>query len=308
MNRMPDSATSDLGLCRRLLREVRPYRRHMAAILLLDLLGSALVLLLPLPLVLAVDCALGGRPLPGWLDAVVPGSGPRSDTAVLVLAVVLLITVAVLSRLQGLGSSLLRLYTGEKMVLGFRARLFAQAQRLSLSYHDRKGTADAAYRIHSDAAALQHVAIDGVIPLITETVTLAVMVYVIFRLDWQLALVAVAIAPVLFVISGSYRRRLRRQSRDLKHLESSIFSIVQEVLVALRVVKAFGQEEREQERYAGRSAEGMRARLRLALAEGIYGLLVGVTLVAGTAAVLFIGVGPVQTRALQVGVLVVVFG
>jgi ATP-binding cassette subfamily B protein len=134
------------------------------------------------------------------------------------------------------------------------------------------------------------------------------MIYFTARIDWQLSLVALAVCPILFIVSRSYRRRLRRRAREVKKLESSAQSIVQEVLTALRVVKAFGQEGREEERLVRRSAEGVRARLRLLVAEGSFGVLIGLTTAAGTAAVLFVGVRHVQSGALTLGDLFLVLG
>jgi ATP-binding cassette subfamily B protein len=298
----------DLPLYRRLLREVRPYAPHIAGSLLLSLLACPLALLTPLPLKIAVDSALGDRPLPGWLDALLPPAVPRSDTAVLLLAAGLMVAVALLSQLRGLAAALLTTYAGERLVLNFRTRLFEHAQRLSLAYHDTRGTGDSCYRIQYDAGSLQSLVLDGVIPFVTAALTLAGMLYLTARLDWGLALVALAVAPVLFLVSWAYRPRLRNQSREVKKLESSALSVVQEVLGALRVVKAFGQEGRERERLALRSREGMRARLRLLATEGGYGLLVGLTTAAGTAAVLSLGARHVRAGVLTLGDLLLVLG
>src|SRR5439155_702919 len=78
-------------------------------------------------------------------------------------------------------------------------------------------------------------------------------------------------------------------------------SIVQEVLGALRVVKAFGQEAREEERFIRRSTEGVRVRLRLASLEGSFNVLVGLATAAGMAAVLLIGVRHVGAGVLTLG-------
>src|SRR5262249_22663372 len=124
--------------------------------------------------------------------------------------------------------------------------------------------------------------------------------------DWQLALVALAVAPVLFGTSLAYRPRLRRQSREVKRLESSVLFVVQEVLAALRVVKAFRQEGREQERLARCSREGARARLRLLALESAFGFLISLAAAAGLAAVLFIGTRHVQSGVLTLGELLLV--
>src|SRR2546430_7811425 len=81
-------------------------------------------------------------------------AAPSPDTTLL-LAIGLLGAVAAIGQVQPLASTLLRAYVGERLVLGFRARLVDQVQRLSASYHDSRGTADSVYRIQQDAAAIQ---------------------------------------------------------------------------------------------------------------------------------------------------------
>jgi ATP-binding cassette, subfamily B, bacterial len=223
---------------------VRPYRLHTAGIFLLSLLQSPLALLTPLPLKIAVDSMVGSHHLPSFLALLLPASATLSHTAVLILTAGLFVAVALLSQLQQLGSSVLSTYTGERLVQNFRTQLFRHVHRLSLAHHDTQGTADSTYRIQYDAMAIQTIAIDGIIPLIGAALTLAGMIYVTALIDGQLALVVLAVSPVLVLISRGYKRRLRSKSRAVKRLESSALAVVQEVLAAVRVVKAFGQEER----------------------------------------------------------------
>ncbi|TLY90889.1 MAG: ABC transporter ATP-binding protein, partial [Gammaproteobacteria bacterium] len=264
-------------------------------------------LLTPVPLKIAVDSVLGGHPLPVFLQPFFPESAAQSPTAILLFAIGLLVAVAALGQLQGLASTLLQAYVGERLVLDFRARLVNQVQRLSVSYHDSRGTADSLYRIQHDVPAIQNL-VDGVIPSVSAAITLAMMITVTVLLDWQLALVALAISPPLFFLSGVYRPRMRSQWRHAKKLESSALAAVQETLGALRLVKAFRQEARETDRFLRRSREGMAARLGLALLQGRYGLFVGLTMALGTAAVLLIGVRHVRTGALMLGQLLLVMG
>jgi ATP-binding cassette subfamily B protein len=108
------------------------------------------------------------------------------------------------------------------------------------------------------------------------------------------------------LLTHVYGRRLRRRSREVRKLESATLAVVQEVLAAVRVVKAFGQEDRERDRFVRQSEEGTRARLRVTLASGVLGLLVGLTIAGGTAAVLFLGVRHVQAGILTLGELLLV--
>jgi ATP-binding cassette, subfamily B, bacterial len=297
---------SDFTLYRRLLAQARPYWLHLVALFAVGLLATPVALLAPLPLKIIVDSVLGTHPLPGWLGSWLPAAITGSADAMLMLAIALLIAVALLGQLQDLAGTLLRTYVGEQLVLDFRARLMHQMQRLSLTYHDTQGTADALYRLQYDAPAVQYIAVDGVIPFVTAAVAVISMISITAHIDWPLALVALAISPILFLLSRAYRGRLRRQSRAVKTLESAALSLAQETLGALRVVKAFGTEGRETERFVGRSREGLSARIRLALLDGRFGTLVGLTTAAGTAAVLFIGVHHVRTGILTLGQLLVV--
>src|SRR5438445_5100322 len=219
------SRLNRLVLYRRLWREVWPYGRYILGILLLNLLSPPLALLTPLPLKIAVDNIIGSHPLPRSLAAWLPESVQRSNAALLAFAVALVVGAALLIQLRDFANSLLTTYAGEKLLRGFRARLFRHVQRLSLSYHDTKGTADSMYRIQYDAAALQNITVDGVMPFFTSALTFATMICVIIRINWQIALVALGVSPAIFLVIRTYRRRLRTQAREVKKLESSALGV-----------------------------------------------------------------------------------
>src|SRR5256884_8799309 len=120
------------------------------------------------------------------------------------------------------------------------------------------------------------------------------MLFVTAMIDWRLGLIALAVAPPLLLALHVYRRRLRSGWHEAKALESSALSVVQETLSALRVVKAFGQEEREGERFVGRSGESMRVQIGLSRAEGSFGMLIALLMGLGGSAVLFVGARRVQ--------------
>src|SRR5438309_10244879 len=291
---------SDLALYRRLLRQARPYWLHLAGLFGIGLLASPLALLDPVPLKIVFDSVLGSHPLPVYVRAVLPSAVLGSAGALLV-AIGLLLGVAALTQLQALANRFMQAYVGERLVLGLRTQLVQHAQRLSLSYHDSKGSADSLYRIQQDAAVIDKIMVEGIIPFVTAAITLGMMIAVMLRLDWPLALVALAVSPPLYALSSVYRPRMRHQSRQVKKLETSALAVGQEILGALRVVKVFGQESRETDRFVRRSTEGVVARIRLALMEGRYGVLVGLTSALGTAAVLLIGARHVLDGVLTIG-------
>jgi ATP-binding cassette, subfamily B, bacterial len=293
-------------ILRRLLQETRPCWPQLAGLFCLSLVSAPLMLLNPLPLKWVVDCVLGDHPLPVAFTRLLPADAPRTGLATLALVAGFLVLIALLRQLADLGFSLLRSYTGETLVLGFRAKLFRHAQRLSLTYHDSRGSADSTYRIQYDAPAIQWIAIDALIPLVTAAVTLVGMFVVLAEIDWLLAGVALAVAPVLFVVSQVFSRRLKLRWREAKDLESSTLGVVQEVLSSVRVVKTFAQEDREEQRYLDRAGKSRGEQLRLAGTGGALALIVGVTMGLGTAIVLVLGARRVQAGVLTLGELLLV--
>jgi len=288
------------------MHESRRYWPHLAGIVLLDMLATPLSLLKPLALKIAIDCVIGSRPLPWNVGRFLPGWMTGSRLRVLAAAAVLQILIVVLLQAQALVSYLLNTQVGERLTLTFRAQLFRHIQRLSLSFHDTRGTADSLFRIEFDAPSIQAIVIHGVIPFISELVMLVAMIYVMALISWRLALVALTISPILFLASRSYDKRMGSQYEAVKELESQALGIVQEALAAVRVVKAFGRENSEHERFLRRSSEGLRRRVELAFAEGAFGSMVNVVTALGTGLVLFLGVRDVLSGTLTVGALLVV--
>jgi ATP-binding cassette subfamily B protein len=144
---MSSSSYTDFTLFRRVCSQVKPFWPYFAALVLIDLLATPLALLVPLPLKVAVDSVVGTAPLPGIIAPLVPESVVGSKWSLLGLAVAMQVLVVLLIQLQSLLGYFLRTKVGEGMTLSFRTLLFHQVQRLSLLYHDIRGTADSIYRI-----------------------------------------------------------------------------------------------------------------------------------------------------------------
>ncbi len=288
----------------RVLAQTRSCWPHLAAITALGLLSLPLTLLYPIPLKIAVDSALGSQPLPSWVQLLLPPNHPHMEA--LSVAIGLLLAIAVLANLQGLASWWLQTYTGEKLVWNFRADLLNHVQRLPLAFHDRYGATDSVYRIQHDAPAIQYVAIQGIIPLLTAVCMLMCMIYVTARIDFVLAIIAVMITPALFFLSLGSSRLVRKRSREVKELDISAMSVIQEVLGSIRVIKAFGQENREHERFVRHSSKRMSGQVELSMMQATYNMLVGLTIACGTGAALYAGVKHVRAGMLTIGSLLVV--
>ena len=202
---MSERIYSDSSLYRRILIQARPYWPHIAVVFLLDLMTTGFALLTPIPIKIIIDSFIGSHPLPEFVDVLLPSSATSSSIAILVTAVVFFLLLRLIQELRSLSSSILRTFTSQKLSLDFRARLVRHAQRLSFSFHDSRGTADSIYRIHNDTQSVHRIAIDGIIPFVTSAFMIGSMLYFILQFNLQLGLIALAVAPVLFILSRTYR-------------------------------------------------------------------------------------------------------
>src|SRR3989441_1312324 len=289
---------------KRAFEDLRPYLWPILALLVISLSAVPIALIFPLPIKLLVDSVLGSQPVPGYLTIFV-GSQVSKSLAIS-LAISILLGAAVLTYLQNLVNVWYSNKVGNRMTLDVRARLFRQMQRLSIAYHDTMGASDSAYRTLNDAPMLRSFGIDNIIPLTTSILTLAAMILVMVYLDWQLALIALLVSPLMFLLTVAFRPRIRTGWRKYRASESAAMEVAQESLSASRLVKSYGQEERKNQQLVSHYSESLSAQLKVQVDSAFYSLLVGIVTASGLAAVLYIGIGHVQAGILTLGSLLVV--
>src|SRR5207253_11092964 len=126
---------TDVALYQRLLRQARPYWLHLAGLFAIGVVASPIALLNPVPLKIVVDSVLGSRPLPAYVQAVVPTAAMRSPATLLAVAIGLLIGVALLAQLQALANKHVQAYVGARPVRGVRPQRGQRAQAVAPADH-----------------------------------------------------------------------------------------------------------------------------------------------------------------------------
>jgi len=293
---------------RQLLLEARPYWPHILLLSLVNLLATPIALLTPVPLKIAVDSIAGSRPLPAFYRALVPRALLTSVTGLVIFTAALMVAIGAIDEVQSFAAWLLETYTGERLVLDFRSRLFRHLQRLSLLYHDTKGTADSMYRLQYDAQAIESIAVNGVMPFVSSVLTLVAMIYVIARLDWTLAIVALAASPMLFWVTRTSVGRLKGSWKKVKQFESAALSVPQEVLASIRVVKAFAREDYEEQRFVAKSRTRLTELIRVTLLQMKFDVTIALLIALTSAITLSLGILHVRSGALTLGNLLLVIG
>jgi ATP-binding cassette, subfamily B, bacterial len=304
-----DSSASGLpsrATVRWLLGLIRPYRSRVVVLGLLSLGEVALRALSPWPLKAVVDHVVGSEPVPGWLQAVLlpVSSDPHARALATIIGIGLIVQLA--HQVVLMLHTRLHVRIGQRMVFALRGRLFSHLQSLSLAHHDRTPRGDCVYRLEADATCIEHLLLKGVFPVAFSSLTLVVMFAVLAHLDLQLALVAIAIAPALYVTMRLQARNMAPRAEQTRALEARVVARAYESFSTIRLVKGFAREPHELDRFAGAATAAMESRLRLTERESFYSLLINAVTVVGGLAVMTVGGLHVLDGSISAGTLLVV--
>jgi ABC-type multidrug transport system fused ATPase/permease subunit len=233
---MVDSNASYFHTFGRLVGFLRPYRRSLVA--------SAL---------LAIGSQAAGLAVP-WLTGAVIDHAIRHRNRHLLMILVTLVALAGLARaLMLLG----RRFIAGRQALGveydMRNSLYAHLLRLSWGFYDRNQTGQLMSRATNDLQQVRFFLGYGLIFFGQHVLTIVAVTVLVFVIDWQLALIALAITPVLVVVAYLYSHASHPILKDVQQRMADMTTVAEENIVGVNVVKAFAQEEREQEKFSRRS-------------------------------------------------------
>ena len=279
------------------------------AIGVLVLLGSSVCALLqPWPLKLVVDSVLGNHDVPTFLSNLVTSVSQLTPSVISDPKIVLLFSLCVgILLIQFFMGALTVLSTyilvaiGLRMVFKLRCRLFNHLQRLSLAFHDTTTVGDSLYRVTWDTYSVQALFNSGLIPALTASFTLLGIAGIMLFVDWLLTMIALAIGIPLWLLIRKLDKPMRDRSLNAAQRDSDISTRVQETLISIRAVQAFGREAHESQRFGRDAVASLRAKLRLTVLQSGSQAIVGLLLAVGTAAVIGIGAWRVLQNVLTVG-------
>jgi len=271
---------------RKLLALLRPYRTRVVLAL------TALVL------------ATGASLAPPYLAGKAIDDGIRAgDKSALTVVLVLFIAAALVNWGATYAQTYLVSWVGQRALQDLRSTLFEHLQRLSVGFYERNKAGVVISRITNDVQALDQLVTDGVVTLFSSTLTLIGTAAILIALDPGLALVTFLTFPVLLVSSLIFRIASASAYRLTRERIALVTAYLQETLSGVRVVRAFGQEQRHRRRFAELNDENREANMRTVYLNAAYFPAVELLSAVATAAILVYGGNQVVEGAVTIGVL-----
>jgi ATP-binding cassette subfamily B protein len=261
-------------------------------------------LLDPWPLKIVFDHVFGSKRMPDWLAGIVSFIG-TDKFSILNFAVLAVIVIAIFGALSSYCEKYLTTSVGQWVMHDLRRVLYSHIQRLSLSYHDQKRTGDLISRVTSDIDAVQSLISNVLLGMLANVLTLFGMILVMLYLNWAFTLIALLVAPGLFLVVYHYTHRIKKASRAMRRQEGEVVNVLEEVLSSIRVVKAFAREDYEQQRFERESRESVEKALQARNVKAKLPPIVEIIVAGGTCLVLWYGARLVLSGALTSGELLV---
>jgi ATP-binding cassette subfamily B protein len=180
--------------------------------------------------------------------AIDSGIAPRRLNVIL-LAVGGLVAAALVRGLFQFLQGYLAERASQGVAYDLRNDLFAKIERLGFGYYDRVETGQLIARLTSDVEQIRAFVGSGVVQLAAAAVMLVGTTLLLFSLDWQLALVALSIVPVIFVLLLRFVRRIGPLFRGVQQTLGRLNATLQEDLAGVRVIRTFAREDYESSRF-----------------------------------------------------------
>jgi ATP-binding cassette subfamily B multidrug efflux pump len=217
----------DSRLMKRMLKYLRPYVWHVALAILMSILVSSMEAIRPWFTKHAVDVNIAQRDMHGLLI-----------TALLFLAVLIVRGV-----IQYLNTYLTQ-WIGQRTIYDLRMQVFEHLQNLGLKFFDRNPIGRLITRVTNDIEVLNEMFSSGIVMVFSDVFTIIGILYFMFSMSWQLALVSLSVLPLLFYGTFLFRKKAREAYREVRIQIARINAFMQEHITGMVVDQIFNREKK----------------------------------------------------------------
>jgi ABC-type multidrug transport system fused ATPase/permease subunit len=284
---------------------LRPYRSWLAVVFAAMLVEIATSLAAPWPLKLVLDDALGKHHLPDWLAWAHDYGFGRHTLGVALFAGVATVVIAVIGAIAGYIDNYYTTSIGQWVANDLRIRIYEHLHRLSLRFYDTAKTGALMSTITSDVATIQSFASSSTLSIIIDIITIVFMIGLMFWLEWDFTLIALAITPFLLMAVLHLKKAVKEVTRTVRARQSEIVAVVQQGLGSVRAVKAFGRQDLELAHLEAASQATIEAALKARQVKSLLSPMVSIVVAICTAIVLWKGTSLITAGTMTAGALTV---
>jgi ABC-type multidrug transport system fused ATPase/permease subunit len=292
-----------ISLLRTLLR---PYRTNLFFILCAMLVQTVMSLAAPWPLKIVLDNVVGSHKLPSWLDNVLkPVLAGSSKMQIAAAAAAMVVVIAMVGALASYIANYYTESVGQWVANDLRMRTYHHLERLSLGYFDSHQTGALLSTITTDIQTIQGFASSSTLSIVVDLLTILGMLGIMLWLNWDFTLIVVAVTPFMLVMASRFKNVVKKATHEVRKQQSNMVAVVQQGLESIRVVKAFGRQDLEQEELGKVSRATVDAALKARRVKALLSPMIAIIVSLCTAIVLWRGSSLILTGTMTAGALIV---
>jgi ATP-binding cassette, subfamily B, multidrug efflux pump len=250
----------DARLMRRLLTYLRPYKLQTSLAFLAVLIKAGSDVAGPFLVAVAVDTYMAPKPAAqlGWLPRHLIQYVHSPMQGVTVVAGIYLAALLVTFLLE-LAQTYLMQWTGQKVMFDMRSQIFRHLQRMAPAFFDKNPVGRLVTRVTSDVDALNEMFTSGVLAIFDNIFVLILIVVIMVRMNWPLALLTLSVIPAILFVTRIFRRQVRESYRRQRAATARINSFTQEYVSGMSIVQLFNRERRAFRDFSAVNSENKKA-------------------------------------------------
>ncbi len=285
---------------------LKPYRGTLLIILLAMLLQMVATVATPWPLKIVLDNVVGEHKLPHWLDEFLrPFMRGGTKMEIAAAAAIALVLIVVLGAVASYVANYCTTSVGQWVANDLRIRTYDRLQHLSLNYYNTHEMGTLLSTITADVQTIQGFASSSTLGIVVDLLTIVGMLAIMFWLNWDFTLIAVAVTPFMLLIISRFKKAIKKATKEVRKEQSKIVAVVQQGLESMKVVKAFGRQDLEQEELSEVSKATVEAALKARRVKALLSPMVNVIVALCTAFVLWRSSSLILRGAMTAGALTV---
>lgn len=237
----------------------------------------------------------------GVVDEALTGVGDPQKLTFFALGAIMLF---VIKGVFAYGMVYLTSYVGNRASHNLRSAVFNHVIRLPVSFFTRQGNGDVISRATNDIGVIQSTLASGISTAIRNSLLVVGISFLIFWVNWKLAVVTALVMPFSAFAIAFFGRRIRLQSRKLNERIAELTAIMSETLRGIRIVKAFTMESTQNERFTKENESGFEASMKSVHASATMTPVVEILLVCSMVLVIWVGGMEVLAGRISLGDLI----
>jgi ATP-binding cassette, subfamily B, multidrug efflux pump len=222
----------DTRLMKRLLKSLKPYRWHVALGIVLSVIVSAMEAVRPYFTKIAVDVNIA-----------------KNDKHGLLITSLLFFSVLVVRGFLQFFNAYLTQWIGQRTIFDLRMQIFEHLQKLGLKFYDKNPIGRLITRVTNDVEVLNEMFSSGIVMVFSDVFTIIGILYFMFTMNWQLALISLSVLPILFYATFLFRRKARESYRDVRLQIARINTFMQEHITGMIVDQIFNREKKSYQKF-----------------------------------------------------------